>query len=376
MITLAIGQVLWGLAFRWAAVTGGDNGLSGLNRPAPFGIDLGGADAVLLLHARDRGRGRRCDRVADRFGLRRAAARHARPAAAHERARPQRVAGEVPRVHRGGLLRRRVGVALHLLQQVHPPAIAQPHRLGRGTAHGDRGRLGHARRARSLARPSSCCSRITCRPTSSAGPCCSASCSWRSCCSCPTAWCRDWDAHGQGCRAGDAHDRRAGAQRPFEVLWRTACDEPCFAFRGARRAQAHHRAERRGQDDALQPDHRRPAPRRRNDPALRRRGASRARAQARAPGHGAHLPDHHSVSARHAGAQRGALAARIEPRALESVRAARGQARAVRARIRGARAGRPRARGSAPAGRAVVWREAAGGDRHGARAAAPAPAAR
>ena len=45
MITLAIGQVLWGLTFRWAAVTGGDNGLSGLTRPAPFGIDLNGATA-------------------------------------------------------------------------------------------------------------------------------------------------------------------------------------------------------------------------------------------------------------------------------------------------------------------------------------------
>jgi len=45
MITLAIGQVLWGLAFRWAAVTGGDNGLSGLTRPAPFGLSLSGATA-------------------------------------------------------------------------------------------------------------------------------------------------------------------------------------------------------------------------------------------------------------------------------------------------------------------------------------------
>lgn len=43
MITLALGQVLWGLAYRWAGVTGGDNGLSGLTRPAPFGIDLNGA---------------------------------------------------------------------------------------------------------------------------------------------------------------------------------------------------------------------------------------------------------------------------------------------------------------------------------------------
>jgi branched-chain amino acid transport system permease protein len=45
MITLAFGQVLWGLAYRWAGVTGGDNGLSGLTRPAPFGIALDDARA-------------------------------------------------------------------------------------------------------------------------------------------------------------------------------------------------------------------------------------------------------------------------------------------------------------------------------------------
>ena len=45
MITLALGQILWGLAYRWTRVTGGDNGISGLTRPAPFGIDLGDANA-------------------------------------------------------------------------------------------------------------------------------------------------------------------------------------------------------------------------------------------------------------------------------------------------------------------------------------------
>ena len=45
MITLALGQILWGLAYRWVGITGGDNGLSGLARPAPFGIDLKGATA-------------------------------------------------------------------------------------------------------------------------------------------------------------------------------------------------------------------------------------------------------------------------------------------------------------------------------------------
>ena len=45
MITLALSQVLWGLAYRWVGITNGDNGLSGLTRPAPFGIDLEGPKA-------------------------------------------------------------------------------------------------------------------------------------------------------------------------------------------------------------------------------------------------------------------------------------------------------------------------------------------
>jgi branched-chain amino acid transport system permease protein len=40
MITLALGQIVWGLAYRWVALTGGDNGLSDLTRPQPFGLDL------------------------------------------------------------------------------------------------------------------------------------------------------------------------------------------------------------------------------------------------------------------------------------------------------------------------------------------------
>ncbi len=40
MLTLALSQVMWGTAYRWVAVTEGDNGLRGLTRPAPFGINL------------------------------------------------------------------------------------------------------------------------------------------------------------------------------------------------------------------------------------------------------------------------------------------------------------------------------------------------
>jgi branched-chain amino acid transport system permease protein len=43
MITLALSQVLWGLAYRMSDVTNGDNGVSGLTRPMPFGIPLDSA---------------------------------------------------------------------------------------------------------------------------------------------------------------------------------------------------------------------------------------------------------------------------------------------------------------------------------------------
>jgi branched-chain amino acid transport system permease protein len=40
MITLALSQVLWGLAYRMSDITNGDNGIAGLTRPMPFGIPL------------------------------------------------------------------------------------------------------------------------------------------------------------------------------------------------------------------------------------------------------------------------------------------------------------------------------------------------
>jgi branched-chain amino acid transport system permease protein len=43
MITLALSQVLWGLAYRMSDVTNGDNGVAGLTRPTPFGVSLDGA---------------------------------------------------------------------------------------------------------------------------------------------------------------------------------------------------------------------------------------------------------------------------------------------------------------------------------------------
>jgi branched-chain amino acid transport system permease protein len=40
MITLAMGQIIWGIAYRWASLTNGDNGINMKTRPMPFGIDL------------------------------------------------------------------------------------------------------------------------------------------------------------------------------------------------------------------------------------------------------------------------------------------------------------------------------------------------
>jgi branched-chain amino acid transport system permease protein len=45
MITLAMGQVVWGLAYRMVSISNGDNGIAGIQRPHPFGLELGGADA-------------------------------------------------------------------------------------------------------------------------------------------------------------------------------------------------------------------------------------------------------------------------------------------------------------------------------------------
>lgn len=41
MITLALGQCVWGLAYRWNSLTGGDNGINVRERPKFGGIDFG-----------------------------------------------------------------------------------------------------------------------------------------------------------------------------------------------------------------------------------------------------------------------------------------------------------------------------------------------
>lgn len=45
MITVALGQIVWGVAYRWISLTNGDNGVSINTRPVPFGISLTTAPA-------------------------------------------------------------------------------------------------------------------------------------------------------------------------------------------------------------------------------------------------------------------------------------------------------------------------------------------
>jgi branched-chain amino acid transport system permease protein len=40
MITLALGQITWGVAYRWISLTNGDNGVSVSGRPSPLGLSL------------------------------------------------------------------------------------------------------------------------------------------------------------------------------------------------------------------------------------------------------------------------------------------------------------------------------------------------
>jgi len=40
MITVALGQIVWGVAYRWISITNGDNGITISGRPIPFGLSL------------------------------------------------------------------------------------------------------------------------------------------------------------------------------------------------------------------------------------------------------------------------------------------------------------------------------------------------
>lgn len=51
MITLALGQIVWGMAYRWVGLTGGDNGMRLAARPVVLGFDLTAPEAFFYLVA-------------------------------------------------------------------------------------------------------------------------------------------------------------------------------------------------------------------------------------------------------------------------------------------------------------------------------------
>lgn len=46
MITVALGQIVWGIAYRWISITNGDNGVSIAARPSPLGLSLASASGL------------------------------------------------------------------------------------------------------------------------------------------------------------------------------------------------------------------------------------------------------------------------------------------------------------------------------------------
>lgn len=51
MLTLALAQIVFAIAFQWTAVTGGSNGLAGVNRPTLVGLDFNAPDRMYVLVA-------------------------------------------------------------------------------------------------------------------------------------------------------------------------------------------------------------------------------------------------------------------------------------------------------------------------------------
>ena len=116
MITLALSQVLWGLAYRMSNVTNGDNGVAGLTRPMPFGISLESAASFYWFDA-DRGVVRIPDDDDFRIVIIRIVVeRRARPTAPDGGAGLQSLDDPVDHLHLCRLLGRHRRIAVCLLQ--------------------------------------------------------------------------------------------------------------------------------------------------------------------------------------------------------------------------------------------------------------------
>ena len=155
MITVALGQITWGVAYRWISITNGDNGVSIRGRPMPLGLSLASAEGLYWATL-----------VVFLIAVASIAIFAASPFGASVRGtrdQPRRMNALGYHVWMirfcaclfSGLLERRRRPALRLLQPVHQPADARARRLRRGAADGHRRRHGDPARARSSAPRSS-----------------------------------------------------------------------------------------------------------------------------------------------------------------------------------------------------------------------------
>ena len=157
MITLALGEIIWGLAYRWISLTNGDNGITVATRPAPFGIALGNARRVLRCDAdcvshRHRGSG-----DLRPIAVRRGAVRHSRSAAADECPRLSCLDDQILGLHVLRPIERSRRYPVRLLQPVYQPSGAGAYRFGRRLTDGDFRRRGNP--ARPGSRGGACCNR-------------------------------------------------------------------------------------------------------------------------------------------------------------------------------------------------------------------------
>ena len=136
MITLALGQIVWGIAYRANNLTGGDNGIRLPERPAPFGIDITSAPRFYWFTLARARRRILLHLALLALAVRRKPDGRTRPAAPHVDARPQRLADPLADLRDGGLLGLGREPAVRLLQPVPQPARARPPAVRRDPADG------------------------------------------------------------------------------------------------------------------------------------------------------------------------------------------------------------------------------------------------
>ena len=99
MITLALGQCVWGLAYRWNSLTGGDNGINVRERPKFGGIDLANEVTFFYVVFGFFARLAAGDVHAGPLAVRPQPRRHPRARAAHADPRLQHLAAQIHRLH-------------------------------------------------------------------------------------------------------------------------------------------------------------------------------------------------------------------------------------------------------------------------------------